>query len=55
MVPIRPSVHCPHLGPTGGGFCSDDRTYAGTVTQPLYYQAFVPYGYQNKNNFIAAQ
>lgn len=23
MVPYRPSVHCPHIGPTGGGYCTD--------------------------------
>lgn len=55
MVPIRPSIHCPHLGPTGGGFCNDDRTYAGTVKEALYKQPFVPFGYANRNKTIAAE
>jgi hypothetical protein len=27
MVPLRPDVHCPHIGPTGGGMCMDDIDY----------------------------
>jgi hypothetical protein len=27
MVPLRPDVHCPHIGPTGGGMCVDDIDY----------------------------
>jgi len=23
LVPLRPEFHCPHIGPTGGGFCVD--------------------------------
>jgi hypothetical protein len=23
-VDISPEVHCPHIGPTGGGKCSED-------------------------------
>lgn len=54
MVPLRPSVHCPHVGPTGGGYCDDNRQYAAVVTEPLFkHQPFIPYGYQNKNKTIA--
>ena len=55
MVSFRPSVHCPHIGPTGGGYCTDDLTYGGVVTQPYFTnQPMVPYGYQNSNATIAA-
>lgn len=23
MLPLRPNVHCPHIGPSGGGMCID--------------------------------
>lgn len=36
MVPFRPAVHCPHIGPTGGGYCDDDKTYAQTVLQDYF-------------------
>ena len=55
MVPSRPDIHCPHIGPSGGGYCNDDMTYIGTVLQPYFKNApFVPYGHQNKNATIAA-
>ena len=55
MVPFRPSVHCPHIGPTGGGYCTDDLTYLGVVTEPYFTnQPMVPCGYQNSNATIAA-
>lgn len=25
MIPYRPDVHCPHIGPTGGGMCADGK------------------------------
>ncbi|KAJ7493638.1 hypothetical protein FB451DRAFT_1490855 [Mycena latifolia] len=35
MVQYRPSVHCPHIGPTGGDMCQD-RTYtAATLNNPF--------------------
>lgn len=56
MVPFRPDVHCPHIGVSGGGYCTNDRTYFGTVTEPFFTNApFVPEGLQNKNKTIAAQ
>lgn len=27
-VDISPSVHCPHIGPTGGGKCTEDLPYS---------------------------
>lgn len=56
MVPYRPDVHCSHIGPTGGGYCTDDRTYTGTVTQSFFTNhPFVPYGYANKNATLQAE
>lgn len=53
MVPFRPDVHCSHIGPTGGAYCVDDMTYAGTVTESIFTNTpFVPYGYANKNETI---
>ncbi len=47
MVPFRPSVHCPHIGKSGGGYCTDDTTYEETVMQDYFTNApFVPYGYK---------
>ena len=55
MVPFRPSVHCPHIGPSGGNMCVDDRPYQDVVLEPYFDQApFVPYGYQNADASIAA-
>ncbi|TVY83101.1 hypothetical protein LSUE1_G005917, partial [Lachnellula suecica] len=36
MVPFRPSVHCNHIGPTGGGYCTDDTTYVSTVMNKYF-------------------
>ncbi|KAL7940429.1 hypothetical protein V8C42DRAFT_349498 [Trichoderma barbatum] len=44
MVPLRPDVHCPHIGPTGGHFCVDGLTYAEQVLQPIYNIPMVPAG-----------
>jgi hypothetical protein len=33
MAQWRPAVHCPHIGPSGGGMCTDDQTYANVVLQ----------------------
>ncbi|CAF1001062.1 unnamed protein product [Rotaria sp. Silwood1] len=37
FVPVLPSIHCPHVGPTGGGACTDK-------TIDFYY---------NQTNFLA--
>lgn len=44
MVPMRPEVHCPHIGPTGGGFCDDKETYAQTVTEKYFTNYPFAYG-----------
>lgn len=55
MVSLRPAVHCPHLGPSGGGMCVDDTTYAQKVMQPYFTQmAFVPSGLQSADTTVAA-
>ncbi|KAL9103923.1 MAG: hypothetical protein Q9163_001071 [Psora crenata] len=47
MVPFRPSTHCPHIGPSGGGYCDDDRSYIDTVTQN--YFSNYPFVYTDKD------
>jgi hypothetical protein len=39
MVQYRPTVHCPHIGPSGGGMCEDDSTYLKTVLDPTFLSA----------------
>ena len=36
MVPIRPQVHCSHIGKSGGEYCVDNRLYNQTVTQSYF-------------------
>lgn len=36
MVPLRPEAHCPHIGPSGGGMCVDDRTYIGNLEENYF-------------------
>ena len=49
MVPFRPQVHCPHIGKSGGGMCTDDITYQGTVDSSYFANGtFIP------NGFVAA-
>ena len=44
MLPLRPSVHCPHIGPTGGEACYD-KDYTETVTgNPFVGPPFMPAG-----------
>ena len=45
MVPLRPAVHCPHIGPSGGGYCVDTPTYADTISAD-YFTNF-PFAYGN--------
>ena len=43
MARIRPQVHCPHIGPTGGGMCVDDVTYSQKVLQNYFPNgSFIP-------------
>ncbi|MCJ1458580.1 hypothetical protein MMC28_008953 [Mycoblastus sanguinarius] len=44
MVPYRPAVHCPHIGPTGGGYCDDDKSYDDTVTENYFTNFPFSYG-----------
>jgi hypothetical protein len=39
MVPLRPSVHCPHIGPTGGDMCKDDVNYMQRVLDTRFLAA----------------
>ena len=39
MLKYRPSVHCSHVGPTGGGKCVDDQTYFDKVLQNYFKNA----------------
>ncbi|KAL8716204.1 MAG: hypothetical protein Q9220_000109 [cf. Caloplaca sp. 1 TL-2023] len=49
MVPFRPDVHCPHIGPTGGGYCDDEESYLETVNGNYFTNApFVPFGVSAK-------
>ncbi|KAL8932765.1 MAG: hypothetical protein Q9211_006136 [Gyalolechia sp. 1 TL-2023] len=46
MVPFRPEVHCPHIGPTGGGYCIDDKDYETTVMEDYFTNSpYIPFGY----------
>ncbi|KAH7058966.1 hypothetical protein B0J12DRAFT_379230 [Macrophomina phaseolina] len=55
MVALRPAVHCPHVGPTGGGMCVDDLHYAERVLQKYFVHApFLPEGYESGNASIDA-
>lgn len=56
MVPIRPSVHCSHIGPSESDYCEEDRTYGSMVQEPSFTnQPFVPYGYADSDATVSAQ
>jgi len=40
MIKYRPDVHCPHIGPSGGGMCIK-RDYVNETTQKLYPVPFL--------------
>ncbi|KAJ5462458.1 hypothetical protein N7530_010663 [Penicillium desertorum] len=43
MIQYRPSVHCPHIGPSGGNMCVDDQGYAEKVLQKYFTNTrFIP-------------
>ncbi|KAL4744822.1 hypothetical protein BDW72DRAFT_199223 [Aspergillus terricola var. indicus] len=54
MVQYRPTEHCPHIGPDGGGYCVDDKEYADVVTEKYFKEPFVPFGYGDTNLWVAA-
>ncbi|KAJ7788560.1 hypothetical protein B0H13DRAFT_2395015 [Mycena leptocephala] len=35
MLPYRPAVHCPHVGPTGGDMCFDHTYESMVVDNPF--------------------
>ncbi|RAL17676.1 uncharacterized protein BO97DRAFT_430641 [Aspergillus homomorphus CBS 101889] len=41
MVQYDPSMHCPHIGPTGGEYCVDDQSYAEKVLQRYFRESWV--------------
>ncbi|KAL4784383.1 hypothetical protein BJX76DRAFT_357115 [Aspergillus varians] len=53
MVQYRPTEHCPHIGPTGGGYCVDDQGYQDVVTERYFKESFVPFGYGGRNFWVA--
>lgn len=50
MVPLRPDVHCSHIGPSGGNYCVDDMSYTQTVLQQYFDGSWIPYGYGEDQN-----
>ncbi|KAI9368019.1 hypothetical protein BJX61DRAFT_550765 [Aspergillus egyptiacus] len=54
MVQYRPTEHCPHIGPDGGGYCVDDKEYAEVVTERYFQEPFIPYSYGAMNLWAAA-
>ncbi|KKK23466.1 hypothetical protein ARAM_003970 [Aspergillus rambellii] len=54
MVQYRPAEHCPHIGPTGGNYCVDDKTYDEVVTERYFRESFIPYGYGDNNIWVAS-
>jgi hypothetical protein len=52
MVQYRPKEHCPHIGPSGGDMCVDDKSYAQTVTEAYFNQSWIAYGYGDDNMWV---
>lgn len=44
MVSLRPAVHCPHIGPSGGGYCVDTPSYTETVEANYFSNYKFAYG-----------
>jgi hypothetical protein len=42
MLRHQPEVHCPHIGPTGGDYYVDDKTYADVVTEMYFREPYIP-------------
>ncbi|TID20799.1 hypothetical protein E6O75_ATG05563 [Venturia nashicola] len=51
MVQARPSEHCPHIGPQGGGMCNDDFTYVQKVQAPWTFFTNAPWLPRFASNF----
>ncbi|KAK0663280.1 hypothetical protein DIS24_g1463 [Lasiodiplodia hormozganensis] len=41
MVALRPEVHCPHVGPTGGDMCTDALDYGERIDQGFWKEPWM--------------
>ncbi|PYH44287.1 uncharacterized protein BP01DRAFT_374860 [Aspergillus saccharolyticus JOP 1030-1] len=41
MVQYDPTMHCPHIGPTGGAYCVNDQTYAQKVLEKYFRESWL--------------
>ncbi|PWY88288.1 hypothetical protein BO70DRAFT_359735 [Aspergillus heteromorphus CBS 117.55] len=53
MVQFDPGLHCPHIGPTGGGYCVNDQTYAQKVLQQYFRKPWLAYGSVDQDVWLA--
>ncbi|OMP85538.1 hypothetical protein BK809_0004209 [Diplodia seriata] len=44
MVALRPAVHCPHVGPSGGDMCTDRLEYGERIDQGFWEVPWIPAG-----------
>lgn len=42
MVPLRPAVHCPHIGRGGGDMCEDGLAYGERISQDFWQEPWMP-------------
>ncbi|GAB1194850.1 hypothetical protein APSETT444_004101 [Aspergillus pseudonomiae] len=52
MVQYRPKEHCPHIGPSGGDMCVDDKSYVQTVLESYFPQSWIANGYGDDNIWV---
>ncbi|OGM50052.1 hypothetical protein ABOM_001327 [Aspergillus bombycis] len=52
MVQYRPDEHCPHIGPSGGDMCVDDKSYVQTVLESYFPQSWIANGYGDDNIWV---
>ncbi|BAE57592.1 unnamed protein product [Aspergillus oryzae] len=52
MVQYRPTEHCPHIGPSGGDMCVDDKSYVQTVLESYFPQSWIANGYGDDNIWV---
>ena len=50
ILPLRPDVHCPHIGPTGGNMCVDDLAYQEVVLQPQFLNTSLDLDYGSEGD-----
>lgn len=53
MVRYRPGEHCPHIGPSGGGYCVDDMEYEEVVREKYFREGFIPFGFGGENPWVS--